>query len=65
MNPFDDRFRDAQGNVPSLTGVSSSDQKNAGLLFKKITDLIGAQIPHRGNFRNGIVPFAGSPCLDL
>jgi hypothetical protein len=65
MNPFDDRFRDAQGNVPAFTGVSSSDQKNAGLLFKKIADLIGAQIPHRGNLRNGIVPFAGSPCLDL
>jgi hypothetical protein len=40
MNPFDDRFRDAQSNVPSLTGITSSDQKNAGLLFKKITDLI-------------------------
>lgn len=65
MNPFDDRFRDAQSNVSSLTGTTSSDQKNAGLLFKKITDLIGAQIPHRGNFRNGIVPFAEIPCLDL
>ena len=39
MNAFDDRFRDAQGKVPSLTGVSSSDQKNAGFLFKKITDV--------------------------
>jgi hypothetical protein len=65
MNPFDDRSRDAQSNVPSLTGITSSDQKNAGLLFKMITDLIGAQIPHRVNFRNGIVPFAGIPCLDL
>lgn len=65
MNPFDNIFWYAQGDVPSLTGVSPSDDKDAGLVFKNIANFVGAQIPHGGNFRDGIVSFNRCPRLDL
>jgi hypothetical protein len=65
MNPFDNRLWNAQGDVPSLTRVWPADDKDAGLVFKKITNFVGAQIPHRGNFRDGIVSFNKSPGLKL
>jgi hypothetical protein len=58
MNSFEDRLRDAQGHVASLSArVSFSDYEDPWLIFEKITDLVGAQIPNFGNFRYGIVPF--------
>ena len=65
MNPFDDVFWYAQGYVPSLTGASSSDNKDAGFVFKNIANFVGAQIPHGSNFPDGIVSFEKSPGLDL
>jgi hypothetical protein len=66
MNSLDDRLWDAQGHVPSLSArVSFPDYKNAWLVFEKIANLVGAQIPNFGNFRNSIVPFNGDRLLDL
>ena len=66
MNPLDDRLWDAQGNVPPLTArVSFSDHKDTWLVFKKITNLVGTQIPHLSNFHNGIVPSDRGRGLDL
>jgi hypothetical protein len=34
-------------------------------VFKNIANLVGAQIPHGGNFHNGIVSFDKSAGLEL
>jgi hypothetical protein len=39
-----------------MTWTPFSDHENTRLIFKKLTNLIGAQIPHLSDFRNGIVP---------
>jgi len=65
MNPFNNILWYTQGDVRSLARVSPSDDKDAGLVFKNIPDFVSAQIPHGGNFRDSIVSFNKSPCLDL
>jgi len=58
MNSFEHRLRNAQRNVPPLVAWTPfSDHENTRLIFKKLTNLISAQIPHLSDFRNGVVPF--------
>lgn len=66
MNPFDNGLWDAQGNVPSLTpGTPFTYRKDARLICEQIANLVWTQIPHLGEFGNGIVPLSvsGSRCL--
>jgi hypothetical protein len=65
MNPFGYRLWYAQCDVASLTVVPPPDDKDAGLFFKEIANLVGAQVPHGGNFRHGVMPFNESARLDL
>jgi hypothetical protein len=48
MNPFGYRLWYAQCDVASLAGVPPPDDKDAGLFFKEIANLIGAQVPDGG-----------------
>jgi hypothetical protein len=58
VNALDNRVRDAQSDIPALTARAPlTDNKDSGLIFKKISDLVSAQMPDFGNFGNGIVPF--------
>jgi hypothetical protein len=58
MDAFEDRFRNSQSNVPSLvTRASLSYDKHTSLIFEKLTNLIGAQVPHFRDFGHSIVPF--------
>jgi len=58
MNSFEHSLRNAQRNVPPLVAWTPfSDHENTRLIFKKLTNLISAQIPHLSDFRNGVVPF--------
>jgi hypothetical protein len=65
MNPFDDRLWNPQSDVLTLAGVSSCEHKNPWLVFKKITNFVGAQVPHLGNLSNRIMPFIEGPGLHL
>jgi hypothetical protein len=54
---FNDGLWDAQRNIPSfMTSVLFPDNEHTGLFPKKFTNLIDAQVPHLGDFRNGIMP---------
>ena len=65
MNPLDNVLWYTQGDVPSLTRSSPSDNQDAGFMFENIANFVGAQIPHGSNFPDGIVSFDKSPGMDL
>jgi hypothetical protein len=57
MKAFEYRLRNTQRDVPSFVARTSfSNHKHTWLILEKLTDFIGAQIPHLSDFRNGIVP---------
>jgi len=57
MNAFDDRLWNAQRDVPSLVPrISLPNHKHARLTVEKLTNFISTQVPHFGEFRNGVVP---------
>ncbi|HET8925750.1 MAG TPA: hypothetical protein VFN26_22390 [Candidatus Acidoferrum sp.] len=66
MNPFKHRTRNSQRNIPSLmAGTSFSEYKNSGLLFEKFANFISTQVPHFGDFRNGVVSLGVRRGLEL
>jgi hypothetical protein len=66
MNSFDHSLRNAQRDVPSLVPWTPfADHKHSRFTLKKFTNFINAQIPHFGDFRNGIVPLDVHRGLDL
>jgi len=66
MNTFEHGVRNPQRNIPPLVArISFSKHKHTWLILKKFTNLISAQTPHFGDFRNGIVPLDVHRGLDL
>src|SRR6266436_1023820 len=66
MNPFEHSLRNAQCDVPSLVAWTQlSDHKDSRLVLEKLTNFIRTQVPHFGNFRNGVVPFGRGRGFDL
>ena len=66
MNSFDHSLRNAQRDIPSLVPWTPiADHKHTGLILEKFTNFISTQIPHFGDFRNGIVPLDVHRGLDL
>jgi len=66
MNPFEHSLRNAQSDISPLVARNPlSDHKHTGLVLEKLTDFIRAQVPHFGDFRNGIMPFDVHGGLDL
>jgi hypothetical protein len=65
MNAFDDRLRNAQSDVPSFVSWASFTQnEDTRLVLEKIADFIRTQVPHLGDFRNGVVPLDVHRCLN-
>src|SRR5260221_7743541 len=66
MDPFEHSLRNAQCDVPSLAvRTPFSDNKHARLVLEKLTNFIRTQVPHFGDFRNGIMPLDVHRGLDL
>jgi len=66
MNAFEHSLRNAQSDISPLVARNPlSDHKHTGLVLEKLTDFINAQIPHFGDFRNGIMPLDVHRGLDL
>ncbi|MHB8525004.1 MAG: hypothetical protein ACYDD2_02455 [Candidatus Acidiferrales bacterium] len=66
MNSFDYSLRNAQRDVPPLVAWTPfSDHKHTRLILEKLTHFISTEIPHFGDFRNGIVPLDVHRGLDL
>lgn len=66
MHSFDDGLWDSQGKVPSFSAcVPFPYYKDSWLIFEKIANHVGAQIPNFGNFLDSIVPFDWGRLLDL
>src|SRR5882762_3700211 len=66
MDPFEHTLRNAQCDVPFLAvRTPFSDNKHARLVLEKLTNFIRTQVPHFGDFRNGIMPLDVHRGLDL
>src|SRR5712664_4678337 len=66
MDPFEHSLRNTQRHVPSLAAWTPfSDHEHARFVLEKLTDFIRAQVPHFGDFRNGIMPLDVHRGLDL
>jgi hypothetical protein len=66
MDPLKHSLGNAQCDVPSLVAWTPlSDHKHTRLVLEKLTNFISAQVPHFGDFRNGIVPLDVHRGLDL
>src|SRR5439155_26255987 len=66
VNAFDDRLRNAQSKIAPLAArIRFTNHKHASFTLEKLTDFIRAQVPHFGDFRNGIMPLDVHRGLDL
>jgi hypothetical protein len=56
----------AQSEVtPLAPRIRFSNHKNSSFSLEKLADFIRAQVPHFGDFRNGIMPLDVHRGLDL
>jgi len=66
VNAFDDRLRNAQSKITPLAArIRFTNHKHTNFTLEKLTDFIRAQVPHFGDFRNGIMPLDVHRGLDL
>ena len=66
MNALEDRLRNAQRTVaPLASRIRFTNHKDARLMFEQFATFIGTQIPHFGDFRNGIMPLGVHGGFDL
>jgi hypothetical protein len=66
MNTFEHRVRNPQRNIPSLVaGTSFSEHKDTRLILEKFANFVRTQVPHFGDFRNGVVPLGVRRGLEL
>jgi hypothetical protein len=66
MNAFEHRVGNSQRNIPSLVaGTSFSEHKHTWLILEKLANFVRTQVPHFGDFRNGVVPLGVRRGLEL
>jgi len=66
MNTFHHGVGNPQRNIPPLvTRTSISERKDTRFILEEFANLIGTQVPHFGDFRNGIVPLGVRRGLEL
>src|SRR6266851_4395540 len=66
MDPFQHGPGNPQCDIPSLVAWAPlSKHKHTWFFFEKLANFIRAQVPHFGDFRNGIMPFDVHRGLDL
>ena len=66
VNAFEHGARNPQRNIPSLVARTSfSEDKHTRLILEKFANFVRTQVPHFGDFRNGVVPLDVHRGLDL
>jgi hypothetical protein len=66
MNAFEHGAGNSQRNIPSLVaGTSFSEHKHTRLILEKFANFVRTQVPHFGDFRNGVVPFGVRRSIEL
>ncbi len=66
VNAFEHGARNPQRNIPSLVARTSfSEDKHTRLILEKFANFVRTQVPHFGDFRNGIMPLDVHRGLDL
>jgi len=66
MNTFEHRVRNPQRNIASLVaGTAFSEHKYPRFILEKLSNFVCTQVPHFGDFRNGVVPLGVRRGLEL
>jgi hypothetical protein len=66
MDPFQHGLGNPQCDIPSLVAWAPlSKHKHTWFFLEKLANFIRAQVPHFGDFRNGIMPLDVHRGLDL
>jgi len=66
MHTFDHGAGNSQGNIPSLVARASiSEHKYTRLILEKFANFVRTQVPHFGDFRNGVVPLGVRRGIEL
>ena len=66
MNAFEHGAGNSQGNIPSLVARASiSEHKYTRLILEKFANFVRTQVPHFGDFRNGVVPLGVRRGIEL
>ena len=66
MNAFEHGAGNSQRNIPSLVAWTSfSEHKHTRLILEKFANFVRTQVPHFGDFRNGVVPLGVRRGIEL
>jgi hypothetical protein len=66
MNTFQHGARNPQRNIPSLVARASfSERKHTRFILEKFANFVRTQVPHFGDFRNGVVPLGMRRSIEL
>ena len=66
MNAFEHGAGNSQRNIPPLiAGTSISQHKHTRLILEKLANFVRTQVPHFGDFRNGVVPLGVRRSIEL
>jgi hypothetical protein len=66
MNAFEHGAGNSQRNIPPLVARTSfSENKHARLILEKFANFVRTQVPHFGDFRNGVVPLGVRRSIEL
>ena len=66
MNAFEHGAGNSQRNIPPLVaGTSISQHKHTRLILEKLANFVRTQVPHFGDFRNGVVPLGVRRSIEL
>ena len=66
MNTFQHGTRNSQRNIPPLVAWTSfSEHEYTRLILEKFANFVRTQVPHFGDFRNGVVPLGVRRSIEL
>lgn len=66
MNAFEHGARNPQRNIPPLVARTSfSEHKHTRLILEEFANFVRTQVPHFGDFRNGVVPLSVRRGIEL
>ena len=66
MNAFEHGAGNSQRNIPPLVARTSfSEHEHTRLILEKFANFVRTQVPHFGDFRNGVVPLGVRRGIEL
>ena len=66
MNTFQHGARNSQRNIPPLVAWTSfSEREYTRLILEEFANFVRTQVPHFGDFRNGVVPLGVRRGIEL